>query len=331
MIAASTRAAAETLAEHHPPLQPDHADAQRQHHQGDHDAQPQRLEAERFAGHLGAGVEEIERHEERGEQAQRVQVLVRGQQRHALVQQARDQAGDEGADQVVHAQQIGDVGRDHADHHQQRELRAGRVRCHPASQRDEQQRQADHHCQQGQAGQRHMARITGLQHDEQRRQRQQFAGNGLAGHPEPLVFAQAQPRQRIHDEAGGGRQQRQRQQARGLPRQLRVAPGQPAHAEQRAGADHQVRQQRPHATTQRPQIHFQAGEQEQRRNAQRGQQTNYRVVRLVTQPQHADDAEQQAGQRRWQAEALQRAGDHQQREDQQQDARAGPIRQAIFE
>ncbi|KAG1379132.1 hypothetical protein G6F59_018063 [Rhizopus arrhizus] len=79
-----------------------------------------------------------------------------------------------------------------------------------------------------------MARITGLQHDEQRRQRQQFAGNGLAGHPEPLVFAQAQPRQRIHDEAGGGRQQRPRQQARGLPRQLRVAPGQPAHAEQRA-------------------------------------------------------------------------------------------------
>ncbi|KAG1309798.1 hypothetical protein G6F63_016406 [Rhizopus arrhizus] len=35
-------------------------------------------------------------------------------------------------------------------------------------------------------------------------------------------------------------------------------------------------------------------------------------------PSHADDAEQQAGQRRWQAEALQRAGDHQQREDQQQ-------------
>ncbi len=48
-----------------------------------------------------------------------MQVLVRGQQRHALVQQARDQAGDERANQVVHAQQVGDVGRHHADHHQQ--------------------------------------------------------------------------------------------------------------------------------------------------------------------------------------------------------------------
>ncbi|MNI43309.1 hypothetical protein D3C73_976350 [compost metagenome] len=192
------------------------------------------------------------------------------------------------------------------------------MRRDPAAERDEQQWQADHHRQQRKAGQCHMPRIAGLQHDEQRRQGQQFTGNGLAGDPEPLVLAQPQPRQRIHDEAGGRGQQRQRQQPCGLPWQTGVTPGQPADAEQGRTADQQMRQQRPHAAPQGLQVHFQPGKQEQRRNAQRGQQSDDRVVRLVAQPEHADDAEQQAGQGRGQAEPLQRARDHQQREDQQQ-------------
>src|SRR3546814_6102040 len=72
-----------------------------------------------------AGVEEVERHEERREQAQRVDVVVRRQPRHADAQQARDQAGDEGADKVINAELVGDEGGQETHHHQQRELRTG--------------------------------------------------------------------------------------------------------------------------------------------------------------------------------------------------------------
>ncbi|MCW0417702.1 hypothetical protein NB689_003456 [Xanthomonas sacchari] len=276
------------------------------------------MQAQRPARHLGAGVEEVEGHEERGEQAHRLQVLVGGQQRHALAQQPRHQPGDERTDQVVHAQRIGDVGGDQPDHHQQRELRARRLRRHPAPQGHEQQRQADQHRQQRQAGQAHLPGIAGLQDHEQRRQRQQFAGDGLAGDPEALFFVQPQPPQRLDDETGGGGQQGQRQQSGRLPRQPGVAPGQPADAEQGAATHHQVQQQRPQAAAQRLRIHFQAGEQEQRGDAERRQQGHHRVVRARPHRQHRDDAEQQAGQRRRHLEALQRARDHQQGEDQQQ-------------
>ena len=40
-------------------------------------------------------------------------------------------------------------------------------------------------------------------------------------------------------------------------------------------------QQRPHTPAQRLQIHFQAGEQEQRGNAQGGQQSDHRIMCLI--------------------------------------------------
>lgn len=127
-------------------LRPDQTDAHGKRDASQGQAESQRRPLQGAGRHVHSAVEEVERHEKRGEELDRVQICGRRELRKALVQQARDQACDECADQVVHAQLFRKVGRQQPDHHQQRKLGADRIRHDKAHQHDKQQGQQEQHC-----------------------------------------------------------------------------------------------------------------------------------------------------------------------------------------
>ncbi len=130
-------------------LQPDRRDANRQHNARYTESQHQCIPAQSPRRGSHAGKKEVERHKKGGEKLDRMQILLGGQPGHALTQEPCDESGEKRADQAMHSEFVGDIGRDQADHDQQGKFGPRRIGDHQACEPFEEHGNADDHAQQG--------------------------------------------------------------------------------------------------------------------------------------------------------------------------------------
>jgi len=262
-------------------------------HQEGHPGE-QRLEVELAVAHPLAGLEEVERHEERGERLDRAEHPLGGHGGEALPELARGDAHQERAHQVVDPEPPGGRGADHGHHQQEGELRPRRVRRDPRGEPAEERRQDHDEPDQRQQAEPQLLGRGGLQGEEHHQQGEQFGGDGLRLRPAFLRGRQPEQLERIEDESRGRGEQGQRHQ-RGL------AGGQREHIHARDreqgqgdGPDREVLGQDPGVGSEFLDVHVEPGEQEQRHDAEGRQQGDGLVV-LEQAKGRGRDPEAQAG------------------------------------